>query len=248
MRKKFSINEPDKYARQYNDILSHSFVTSWLHSFRYKHILSVVQEFALENPERKINIVEVGSADSKLYALLNDHFNIDYTGVELNEDFVKIANENHGHNPNFKVISGPAQEHIHQIHNVDIVIALECLEHIPEGIVVRIVESIAKAKPSLFVCSVPVEVGPAIWLKNIGSAATGYLRHKEYTWNETFWAGLYQLNKLPPHETGHKGFDWRWLAQTIRHNMNIKEMRKFPLNFMPAAFSTSVFFISTPRK
>jgi hypothetical protein len=129
----------------------------------------------------------------------------------------------------------------------DIVVALETFEHIPEHDVVRIVEAVAAAMPKLFVCSVPVEIGPAIWLKNVGSLVTGYMRHKEYSWPETFWAGLYQLDKLPPHATGHKGFDWRWLAQTIRHNMKIKETRMFPFGMLPAAVAFSVFMIAEPR-
>ena len=111
----------------------------------------------------------------------------------------------------------------------------------------RIIEEIAKIEPKLFICSVPVEIGPAIWFKNIGSLVTGYMRHTEYTWAETFWAGFGKLDKLPPHGTGHKGFDWRWLAQTIRHNMEIEEIRKFPFSLFPAGLSTSVFFIAKPR-
>lgn len=134
------------------------------------------------------------------------------------------------------------------LEHTDIIVALETLEQIPEHDVVRIVEAVAAAKPRLFVSSVPVEIGPAIWLKNVGSLVTGYMRHKEYRWSETFWAGLYQLDKLPPHDTGHKGFDWRWLAQTIRHNMKIKEIRRFPLSILPAAVAFSVFMIAEPRE
>jgi hypothetical protein len=133
------------------------------------------------------------------------------------------------------------------LKRADIVVALETFEHIPEHDVVRIIEAIAASKPRFFVCSVPVEIGPAIWLKNVGSLVTGYMRHKEYSWPETFWAGLYQLDKLPPHGTGHKGFDWRWLAQTIRHNMKIKDIRKFPFSILPAAVAFSVFMVAEPR-
>jgi len=64
---------------------------------------------------------------------------------------------------------------------------------------------------------------------------------------ETFWAGFYKLDKLPPHTTGHKGFDWRWLAQTIRHNFCIQKIISFPLNFIPAGLASSVFIISQLR-
>jgi hypothetical protein len=125
---------------------------------------------------------------------------------------------------------------------------LEALEHIPEHAVVRIVEQVAVARPHLFVCSVPVEIGPSIWFKNVGSLLMGYSRHREYTWNETFWAGLGKLDKLPPHGLGHKGFDWRWLAQTVRHSHRITRMRTFPFDALPASVSTSVFFVAEPRR
>jgi len=222
-------------------------LVSWLHSYRYKNILRVFDEFSASTNRKPIQVVEIGCAHAKLYALLNDKFRINYTGIELNETFVKTAEERYQSQSNFKIIHGSAEGQLNKIADVDIVVALETLEHIPEHVVVRIVEKTAKIKPKLFICSVPVEIGPAIWFKNLGSLVTGYMRHTEYTWKETFWAGLGKLDKLPPHGTGHKGFDWRWLAQTIRHNMCIREIRKFPFSLFPAGLSTSVFVIAEPR-
>ena len=224
-----------------------NFLVSWLHSYRYKHTLSIFKELSLLKKGKAIKVVEIGCAHAKLYSLLNDKFKIDYTGIEPLSVFVEVAKARHQNNSNFKIIEGTAEKELSKITDVDIVLALETFEHIPEHLVVRIIEEIAKMQPKLLVCSVPVEIGPAIWLKNIGSFLTGYIRHKEYTWRETFWAGLGKLDKLPPHGIGHKGFDWRWLAQTIRHNVKIKEIKKFPLNFIPAGLSTSVFFIAKPR-
>jgi hypothetical protein len=126
-------------------------------------------------------------------------------------------------------------------------VALETLEHIPEDEVVKIIKDISTIKPRIFICSVPVELGPAIWIKNVASSIVGYSRHKEYKWIETFWAGLYRLNKIPAHDIHHKGFDWRWLERTIRHNMRILEIRRFPFSFLPAAVSSSIFIVSEPR-
>jgi hypothetical protein len=122
--------------------------------------------------------------------------------------------------------------------------SLETLEHIPEHIVVRLIEHIAAANPKYFVCSVPNEVGPIVWIKNVGSLLMGYYRHKEYKWSETLYAGFYQLDKVETHGTGHKGFDWRWLAQTIRHNRKITQTLSSPFRWLPKTFSVSVIFIS----
>jgi hypothetical protein len=225
-----------------------NFLVSWLHSLRYRNILALFKAFARETGDKPINVVDIGCAHAKLFSVLNEQFAIDYIGIEIRLDFVETARSRYAHMPNFRVIHDSAANALANLKPVDIVVGLETFEHIPEHDVVRIVEAVAAAKPKLFVCSVPVEIGPAIWLKNVGSLVTGYMRHKEYRWPETFWAGLYQLDKLPPHGTGHKGFDWRWLAQTIRHNMKIRETRKFPFSMLPAAVAFSVFMVAEPRE
>jgi len=225
-----------------------NFLVSWLHSLRYKNMLTLFRSVARKTEGKSIKVVEIGCAHAKLFSILNERFDIDYTGIEVNPLFAEIAQTRYGSNPNFRVIQESAANVLSHMQGADILVALETFEHIPEHEVVRIIEAIATAQPKLFVCSVPVEIGPSVWLKNVGSLITGYMRHTEYRWAETFWAGLYQLDRLPPHGTGHKGFDWRWLAQTIRHNMTILEIRKFPLGFLPAAFAFSVFMVAEPRK
>lgn len=225
-----------------------NFVVSWLHSLRYISALGIFRDLSRSNNAAQMRVVEIGCAHAKLFSLLDEQFQINYTGIETDPACVDVARSRYGHKSNFSVVHASAATALCQISDIDIIVALETLEHIPEHDVVRIVEAVAAARPRLFVCSFPVEVGPAVWLKNIGSWLCGYSRHKEYRWAETLWAGLYRLDKLPPHAIGHKGFDWRWLAQTIRHNMRIIQLRKFPLRFLPAALGTSIFIVAEPRR
>jgi hypothetical protein len=238
-----SISEETEYEKnqRFNPLVS------WLHSFRYKNILALVTALAQKSEGKRLRVVEIGCATAKLFSILNERFEIDYTGIDIDTDFVEIARSRYAHNPNFRLVHGSAENSLADLKNADIVVALETFEHIPEHHVVRIVEAVAASRPGLFVCSVPVEIGPAVWLKNVGSLVSGYMRHKEYRWVETFWAGLYQLDRLPPHGTGHKGFDWRWLAQTVRHNMKIIRIHHLPFGFLPAAFVFSVFVVAEPR-
>ena len=182
-----------------------------------------------------------------MYATIKDKFNFNYTGIEPNKEGFTTAYQRYNQNNNFSIINDFAENALSSITKVDAVIALETLEHIPENIVVRIVEKIAELKPKLFICSVPIEVGPIIWVKNIGSLIMGYHRNQEYSAAETFYAGIGKLDKLPPHGTGHKGFDYRWLMQTIRHNFQITKINTFPFNFLPYGLSTSVFMQAKPR-
>ena len=224
-------------------------LTTWLHSFRYRHIHRVFAHLSVEIGDRPIRVIDIGCGYAKLFTVLNDRFRIEYTGIERNEERVGVARERHGHHENFRVVHDSATEALAHVppNHADIVVALETFEHIPEHDVVRIVERIAELRPRRLVCSVPVEIGPAIWLKNVGSFLTGYVRHRDYSWRETFWAGLYCLDKLPPHGTRHKGFDWRWLAQTVRHNFGIRAIHRLPLRVLPSALSTNVFFVAEPR-
>lgn len=230
----------------YEQLQKFNAIVAWLHSLRYRHVIS---RFAAIHSDlkRAVTITDVGCAHAKLYSLLNDHIPISYTGIEANEHLAGLALSRYGSNDNFRVIFESAVSALDRVGQPDVVVALETLEHIPEADAVRIVEKIASMRPHRFIASFPIEIGPAIWFKNVGSLLCQYERHKEYTWAETFWAGLYQLDRLRPHITGHRAFDWRWLVQTIRHNFRIVELRRFPLNFMPAAAGTSIFLVAEPR-
>src|SRR5205085_8019673 len=109
-------------------------------------------------------------------------YSLDYTGIELDRLFYEAAIERHAGRPNFHMRHGSAADgqSWQGLEQPDAVVALETCEHIPERDSFRIIERIAALEPRVFVCSVPVEVGPATWVKNVGSAMMGYGRHKSY--------------------------------------------------------------------
>ena len=156
----------------------------------------------------------------------------------------------------FKTINARIEDVIDNYNDIDIYTALESFEHMPEYKIPYLLNKISKKKPKLFACSVPVEVGPAIIIKNFGSKLIGYDR-LEYSLKDTLWAGIYQLDKISPHQQykngilrenlGHKGFDWRWLKHNLRQCMNIVSINKSPFNFIPSAFSPSIAFTAKPR-
>ena len=218
-------------------------IVRWLHGIRYKYLIEPFNKENSENPNKQIIVVDIGCAHAKTFNLLNQRYNIKYVGIELKRSFSEEAKSRYKNHSNFRIINDSIENHFAELQNVDFILALETLEHIPEHIVVRLVEHIAIANPKYFVCSVPNEVGPIVWIKNVGSLLMGYMRHTEYKWSETLFAGIYQLDKIE-HGTGHKGFDWRWLAQTIRHNRKITKTLSSPFRWLPKTFSVSIIFIS----
>ena len=233
----------------YERVQRFNLLTRWLHSRRYVLLLGIAKRLARETPGRPLRIADIGCGVAKVYGFLNERLAIEYVGIDHDPEFCRVAAERYGTNPNFRVLCASADDPVAlaQVGQPDLVCALETLEHIPEPVGIRIVGSIAALRPRLFVASVPVEVGPAAWIKHLGSMTLGYRRHLHRRADEVFWAGLYQTHRLPPHQTGHSGWDWRWLGQTIRHYMRIREVRKAPLPFLPAGLSFSVIFLAEPR-
>lgn len=217
-------------------------ITQILHSTRYNNLAKLVRQLSQE--KSNINVVDIGCGTAKSYELLKKlGINFDYLGVELREDFVKLANTRYGDNNNFKIICDSIENHLNIFDSADLIIGLESFEHIPEWLVVRVIENICSNSFSYLYITVPNEIGPAVFIKNVGSFLMGYSRYKEYRWSETLSATFYKLDKVERHSDGHKGFDWRWLAQTLRQNCKILRITKSPLDVVPAFISPSIGFI-----
>lgn len=231
---------PATTSLNYETVQNFNPLTRWLHGYRYRHALD-----ALADIPQPFSVLEIGTATGKLFGALAERYQIDYTGIEPYEGFAAQARARYGNRPNFRLLEASATPIIHE-QRADVVIALETFEHILEREVVTIVDGIAAMSPKLFIASVPVELGPAILMKNLGSFLCGYRRHREYGWRRTLAATFNRLDSLPPHGSSHMGFDWRWLAQTIRHRFKILEMRRFPFAFLPASCSATVFMICRP--
>lgn len=237
-------------AEKYDSNQGFNRITRFLHSFRHDIVAEYVAEMAAVVGDRPVRILDVGCATGKTYSILDaGPHRVDYTGFDYNSDYINAANVRYGSKENARFIhANAADPNMYTPDSADMVISLETMEHIPERDVVRAIENICHiVKPRLFVASVPVELGPIIWIKMLGSKAMGYKR-TPYSFSQALNAGLYRLNKLPAHQTSHRGFNWFWLEQTIRHNAPIRESRSLPFRWIPKPFTPTVMFVSEPRK
>jgi SAM-dependent methyltransferase len=95
-------------------------LTRWLHSFRYRNAIDVMGELRDLSP---IRVLEVGCGLTKLFAVLNERFPIEYTGIDLDAEHIEIARARHGHFPNFRAIVADAVAGLDNVSGADIVYA-----------------------------------------------------------------------------------------------------------------------------
>jgi SAM-dependent methyltransferase len=227
---------------EYEKTQNFNLVTKILHSTRYRNLERLIKLHSHSN--KQLMIVDVGCGPAKSYEVIKRlGVNFHYLGIELRKDFTEIAKARYGQFENFEIICDSIENAFHTFDTADFIIGLETFEHIPEPLVVRTIEAIGKSSFKRLYITVPNEVGPAIFIKNVGSFMMGYRRYKEYRWAETFAASVYNLDKVDRHGTGHKGFDWRWLAQTIRQNCKIAKITTSPIQLIPRFISPSIGFI-----
>jgi SAM-dependent methyltransferase len=229
-------------------------ITRYLHSIRYRHLNDFLQRVSPTDSlqQHKMNIVEIGCGYGKSIEALkqNPKFTIEnYLGVDLEEGSIELCRKKYAVN-NYQFVNANICDYAHNDmvlpFSPTAVVALECFEHILESEIPGLIDWLSSLKCPLFI-SVPNEIGPAIFLKNMGSALMGYVRHKEYTWAETFYAAFYHLERVQPHRTGHIGFDWRWLAANLNQKYHIFKIGTSPWNFIPRSFSPSIYFYCNPR-
>ena len=227
---------------EYEKTQNFNFITKGLHLTRYRNLEKIIIKISKKNP--KLKVVDVGCGLAKTYEVISAlGIGFNYVGIEIKKYCAELANERYGKNDNFTYINKSVENAYDEFNDADIVIGLESFEHIPESIVVKTIEAIGESNCKYIYLTVPNEIGPAIFIKNIGSFLMGYKRYKEYSWQETFSASIYNLDRVERHGTGHKGFDWRWLAHTLRQNCKILRYTSSPFNFIPKFISPSIGFV-----
>lgn len=221
-------------------------VARFIHSKRHLIAADIVRRISSHG--RKVEVLDIGCATGKTFGFMNDAANINYCGLDYSPDFISTASRRYAEHGNARFEQFDATDTVSLARkSADLVIALETLEHIPENDVVRVVETVCRdISPEYFLVSVPVEIGPAILAKNIGSRLMGYDR-LEYSLRDTLNSSFYRLNRVPKHGVSHRGFNWFWLEQTVRHNAKTMETISLPFPWLPASLSSNVMFVASCR-
>jgi SAM-dependent methyltransferase len=234
------------YNTAYERTQNYNWLTAFLHGRRYRNLIATLDRHFGRQPFR---MLDIGCNTANIFAAIGSRFEVDYIGVDPDAESIAVAKTRFGRTKNFRAECRSAIDGDWLASNgpYDVVTALETLEHISQPEVLCLLKIIRSLQPLLFVCSAPVEIGPIVIIKNFGSPLMGYNRRQEYTAQETLHAACYRLDEVRPHQRGHRGFDWRWLANAIRDCLGEVEITNMPLAFLPSALSTNKFMITTLR-
>ncbi len=231
---------------------NYNLITRYLHSIRYRHLKHFLTSLCNQSAHSTVSLFEIGSGYGKSLEAIQSMPNVNisnYFGINIEDQFSRLCEQKYG-SPTHQFLTADIRSYAQGEKQLpfipDAIISLECFEHINEYDVPSVVEWLHSLNRPLFI-SVPNETGLAVLFKNLGSFLMGYHRYKEYTWLETWNASRHHLEKVAPHNTGHKGFDWHWLAAVLNQKFKITQIGTSPWNFVPRTMSLSLYFHCKPR-
>lgn len=245
------------YARK--QILCKGWLISWSHRSRYKVGLDLARRFAGKT------LLDYGCGDGTFLALLaGETFRpTRAVGVEIHSRLVVDCRERLGH------LSGVSFQHVDELDTpehhgaYDAIFCTEVLEHVVnwQPPLERFERLLAPG--GALVISVPVEIGPALVVKQVMRRIAGwrgigdYPGQSPYTFGE-LWSSLFAGHRqhMPrPVHTGrdgspfhdHKGFNWRVLRETLASRFDLRQTSSSPLPFLPVCLASQVWFLLQQR-
>lgn len=227
----------------------------WSHARRFHAARRVVQPYA-GRP-----LLDYGCGDGTFLALVRDAFP-DSVGAEIDPALVEDARRRFG------TAGGPRFIHTDEVAALPdgafgVVTCMEVLEHCTAEAADGVIRALRRlvARDGVVIVSVPVETGPALLVKTAARAAaglrgvSGYQDRERYAPGELarmVFAGAGTAIDRPVYETrfpdgspnryhGHKGFNWRVLADRLRRDFDLRDVRFSPVNALGGLLNSQVW-------
>jgi 2-polyprenyl-3-methyl-5-hydroxy-6-metoxy-1,4-benzoquinol methylase len=247
------------YARK--QIFSRNRILQWSHRSRYEMARRIVTPYAGGN------LLDYGCGDATFLAMVHDLFPR-ATGAEIDRAQVDECRNRLRDFPGIKfVLTTDLARPEHQ-GAYDVVLCTEVLEHCLDSAVDAALDDFSRivSPTGTVVISVPVEIGPALALKQLVRAIAawqslgGYEHREKYSLAE--FSTMLTANEhtrierpiysnpiapgLERKHHGHKGFNWRALEAKLRHRFAIRKIYRSPLDGAGKWFASQIWFVCSP--
>jgi 2-polyprenyl-3-methyl-5-hydroxy-6-metoxy-1,4-benzoquinol methylase len=247
------------YARK--QLFSRNRILQWSHSRRYAMARRIVKPYAGGN------LLDFGCGDATFLAMVHDLFPR-ATGADLDPTIVEDCRSRLQDFPGLSfALTGDLARPEHQ-GAYDVVLCTEVLEHCLDDAVEAVLDDLSRAVSATgtVIISVPIEIGPALAVKQLVRAIAAWQHLGDYQYREKYTLAefrtmlmadehsrierpVYSYPREPGPEVkshGHKGFNWRILESKIRRRFDVRELRFSPLDGAGKWFASQVWFICSP--
>ena len=233
----------------------------WSHARRFRAARRVVRPYAAAA------LLDYGCGDGTFLALVRDLFP-HAVGAEIDPALVEDARRRFGQAGGARFI------HTSEVPALPdgafgVVTCMEVLEHCTAEVADGVIGELRRlaAREGVVIVSVPVETGPALLVKTAARAAaglrgvSGYQDRERHTAGELarmVFAGAQTRIERPVYETrfpdgapnryhGHKGFNWRLLAERLGRDFYLRDVRFSPLPVLGGLLNSQVWMTCVPR-
>jgi 2-polyprenyl-3-methyl-5-hydroxy-6-metoxy-1,4-benzoquinol methylase len=178
-------------------------------------------------------------------------------GIDVDPSMLSASEELFAALPNFKFFHVRETDKIAP-QSCDLIFCTETLEHV-DDVQTAIERMIACAKPNAkMIISVPIELGPALLVKQIGrylANLKGSYGYEKYSPKELFSAAiLWDTNSFPSSHSlnepnkGHKGFDYRNMEKLLRNKLKIQQTIFSPFPGLGNLLNSTIIWICQVEK
>lgn len=247
---------PGHYARK--QILSPSRLVRWSHGSRFRLARELVAPFAGRR------LIDYGCGDGTFLASVQDLFP-EALGVDVAADQVADCASRFAGSPGIAFLSTSSLNDPRHRHRYQLAVCMEVLEHCPDDLQIAVLDDVlaVTTADATVVISVPIEIGPPLAAKQGARALVALGGASEYGARERYRPGeLARMlfagadTAIPRVEyegeagsrfTGHKGFNWRRLQQTIERRFAVERRLFSPLPLLGAWLNSQVWFVCRKR-
>lgn len=252
--------EQGHYARK--QLFSRNALIAWSHRRRF----ALARELAAAGAGGAL--LDYGCGDATFIALAHDLFR-ETMGTDVDVEQLRDCGRRLSSVPDVRFASLDELRRPAYAGYFDAVVCMEVLEHCPSDVQPLVIADLERVVRShgVVIISVPIEIGPTLALKQAvraGAASTGlveYENRERYRIAEfmrmLLARGTSQIERpatitINAHGDtvryhGHKGFNWRMLAQVIERTFAIERRLYSPVPFTGPWLNSQVWFVCRRR-